>query len=348
MSKTVLVMGDEHFPNQNRVFVRLMLDKIIPDLKPDIGIHIGDTVTADGLAARTRLRPPTTPTLEDEIPDIIDYLQACCDASPKTQWYFIEGNHEDWLTRRSMEVGGLYGLRFLNWPALLGLDKMSMKFIPMRDGLRLGPVLYIHGVKTNKWGGYTAKNTLDQLMVPCVVGHCHRLAIHRRAFSTPMISAEAGCMCDWYAEGYPRSKPDWHIGAIVVHYTDAWVDMAMISYTPGRAVMGGQVWENATVTSRLPATAAEVRSPPSPRRHVAIMDSPAHDTKIRVLSLLVDGGPMRTEDLVVGLGDKATSTVRDAIRKLAIEGLVEQVGDYSRESKHGRSHGKTWQATGAA
>jgi metallophosphoesterase superfamily enzyme len=129
---------------------------------------------------------------------------------PRTEMYFIEGNHENRLQRYLSRNPELADMPELKIKSLLKLDDYKVKHVRV-DGdywaedtghLKLGDTVVLHGdsrlngASTSRNSGYSATNTMKTMGTSVVMGHVHRLAtVYNRSAHKNYVGIEGGCLC---------------------------------------------------------------------------------------------------------------------------------------------------------
>lgn len=135
---------------------------------------------------------------------------------------FNPGNHEHrWERYIRGNAPALKGLKILELPSVLKLDKYSIQ-CHQSEGFLLTPnFLVYHGEVVRKDSGASAKGELEKFGISGISGHTHRLGTYRKM---DMLGSrqwtEAGCLCKQEVE-YITGQPNWQPGfAVGEFYTD--------------------------------------------------------------------------------------------------------------------------------
>lgn len=216
----VVIASDFHVPYHNKRLVENWLNFLV-DAQPDVVIVNGDFLDCEAISRF--LSAPGGPTLQDEIDAGAAILEAIEGAAPSAALGLGEGNHEERLRRLIGENPGLYNLRALTIPALLGATpggaRWEWQWFKYGEEYTVGKLSAIHGHKVSKHSAYTAKaHLLDGGYDVVVHGHTHRLGAYwltgvkgtRRGF-------EAGCMCDIDHADYVVGSKNWQNGFAVAY-----------------------------------------------------------------------------------------------------------------------------------
>lgn len=147
----------------------------------------------------------------DEITSTHRYLVALRKAAPTAHIYYLEGNHEERLTKYLLRgAAAVVGLTEITVPSLLKLVDLGIKWVPATKDLRLEGMLHRHGEWVSTLAGRTALKHVEKYGESVAVGHCHRLAVvYRRVGLDQQTGVECGCLCgDQAGQGYIH-RPDW-------------------------------------------------------------------------------------------------------------------------------------------
>ena len=210
-----LFVSDWHVPFQDDKAISLTL-KILKEHTPDYVIFGGDLIDAYNVSS-FRKRPDMY-NLQEEFDRASVIVEKYMSASPKSKFVFLEGNHEDRITRSLMENPQFWGLRNLELSSLwseslgFGVDVYSEFLI---DGY-----LFKHGTKANK---YSANSELDLEDVSGMSGHVHRIQRMTRSNRNRIITWDnVGHLADIkkleYVQRTFNGNPNWQQGYGYVTY----------------------------------------------------------------------------------------------------------------------------------
>lgn len=167
--KKLLIVPDTHAPYHDKRAWNLMLHAAHV-FKPDTIVHMGDL--ADFYAISSYSKNP------DRISDLASEVAVCnerlddLDALDATRKEFIEGNHEDRLTRYLQDKAPeLYGLTSV--PELFSLADRGWHFTPYRHHTKIGKVHFTHD--TGQAGKYGTARAAETFQSSVVIGHLHQL-----------------------------------------------------------------------------------------------------------------------------------------------------------------------------
>jgi len=138
--------------------------------------------------------------------------------------YYLEGNHEDRITRWVCERAARLGnLKALGVPSLLELDKRGWRFIPLDEQpLILGKANFVHGYYVNQ---YHANKTVQETGRNVFYAHAHdhqvMYAKHMPG-DKPHKAASFGCLCDLNQSYLLKNKPTrWVHGIGLIEFFDS-------------------------------------------------------------------------------------------------------------------------------
>lgn len=224
---TALLWGDVHIPFENKP-VLSVVGQIAELLKPTYLIQMGDLMDCYHLSDFDQ-DPNRMHNLQDEITQARTHLIQMRMRSPDSMMIYLEGNHEERLRRAMWKAKGpmraLMQLdvvrQALTWPSLLGLDELSVRFIPYDSKQAKQKILpkwiLKHGTMVRKFAGYTARGEMERYGRSGSSGHTHRLGMHMRSDHNGAHAwLETGCCCSLEPEYMP--DPDWQNGAVILTF----------------------------------------------------------------------------------------------------------------------------------
>ncbi len=241
-----VVVGDIHSPFMDRRAIELAC-KVIEEYNPDILIYNGDDLDCRSISKFDR-EPKRDDTIQAEI-DIwhTDAVIPLNSAAPRAQKLKFLGNHCHRLTRLIWSNPGLEGLRALEWPALLELDKFGIEFAVR--GIRFGDLLEVsHGEYVRKWAGLSAKAEIEhrRFGISTVTNHVHRAGRFdtRCPISGRHVSGwENSCLCSLDPEY--MTEPDWRHGLAKFDVRDGDVGVEQVVFTQEYRAFSGGKWFSA-------------------------------------------------------------------------------------------------------
>jgi hypothetical protein len=160
--------------------------------------------------------------------------------------FYIEGNHESWLQQAlSAKVPEFFdGMEdVLSIPALLNLDELDYKFIPVNQFLKLGKLYLTHGL-------YTANNHpdvhLNKLKCNILYFHLHDIKnTNQISIDGGMVAASGGCLCRLDAK-FLKGKPNnWvHSFFAIEMFRDGTFSYVTPQIHDGKLSFAGQYFES--------------------------------------------------------------------------------------------------------
>jgi len=214
----IVIAGDSHYPFNNPKAEKELFN-FLRDEKPNFFIHIGDLIDFHEISYFRRV--PNVPySLKEELEMAKWFFSMVRSILPKSQIYYIEGNHEFRWRKYLIEYATVFYEFFsFKLPDLMQLKERKVIYIPLKSQankfshnfIRINDVYIGHFDKTLQNAGYTARWLRDTFASNIITGHTHRLALtYKTYFKDIKFGAEAGCLCD--TEPSFISSPDWQNG----------------------------------------------------------------------------------------------------------------------------------------
>ena len=229
--KHAIAYGDSHFPFQDDAALSVV-KRVIADVRPEKVIHMGDLIDCWQISTFDR-DPLRRESLQDDADVGFAHLKEIYMLTPEAEHYYLEGNHEQRLTRtiarmndQQRELAKLRNFqKYVNWPAIMAEAGVDMwKFVPLKGQARrriFPNMVTKHGTKVRAKSGYTASAEMVKYGQSGISGHTHRLgAVYHRDFNGSVGWAETGCTCDLVPEY--TEDPDWQHGLIVITFNNDW------------------------------------------------------------------------------------------------------------------------------
>ena len=221
LSNYVIVMNDLHFPMQCQKSIDIALS-VIDELKPKSIILNGDTM--DMLAiSRYPKDIRNSFNLLDERIEYHKFLNSLINVSEGAEIIEVHGNHSGdstfgrWWRYLSERIGELACLPEIK--KTLSYENVFLgeyqNYVTMADYVELTKdLIVLHGEVVRKFGGYSARGTLEKYYQSSIMGHTHRVgstaqripSIGRKA-EKQIYAWEMGCMCD--LNPLYGSAPNW-------------------------------------------------------------------------------------------------------------------------------------------
>jgi predicted MPP superfamily phosphohydrolase len=144
--------------------------------------------------------------------EITDLEKRC----PEAKITYLEGNHEDWLTRYIESHPEMQGV--IDLQTDLHLAERGIEWVPFNDVYTVGHMNYIHGWY---WNIYHARKHLNRMGSNVMYGHVHQYQVESmrlRAKSQIYTAMATGCLCN-LNPAWKRNRPnDWMHGFGFVEY----------------------------------------------------------------------------------------------------------------------------------
>jgi UDP-2,3-diacylglucosamine pyrophosphatase LpxH len=232
-----LVTNDVHVPYHDANAVKLAI-KVLAWWQPSVHIANGDHLDCYNLSHYDK-NPARVYRLQDEIDqwhvDVIAPLKA---ATKRARWIFLPGNHEDRLRKHLWRHPELFGVKALELPNLLELDRYGIEYA--EQSVTFDGVLEVsHGTRVNKWAGASAKaeQELRRYSISTITGHVHRAG---RFQTHGVIGQESPCLCSLEPEYLIR--PDWVQGLTLFEIKDGRLHVEAVQFNRDyTCIVGGRM-----------------------------------------------------------------------------------------------------------
>lgn len=255
-SETALVFPDLHVPYEDKKAFACAIG-IVKDFKPKRGIIIGDWLDMESLSAYPKSRPDVV-KISHEIHQGNLRLDDLQNASPSTQWVFLQGNHEERAERYVNENGSLDEL--LDVPSALYIrprpdeyhrgakDTLrGMTWVPITRPFLTPYAAFHHGSVENKHhAAWLAENYVPAKCrgLPLFYGH-----MHSSQLGHAMSGSYARC-CGWLGDVdlVPRGRRErlvnWVQGLVTLEWLEGFpLHHQFVRIENGRAFFGGKSYE---------------------------------------------------------------------------------------------------------
>jgi predicted phosphodiesterase len=212
----IIVLSDIHLPYHDPNALRIALE-YMDDCQPDTIVLNGDIADFYGVSSYAKTKKDAF-SYQEELDFVRDWLEMLVARFPKSEIYYIEGNHETRAKRTLANRAPDYlSVRDLRVKVQLGLDILGIIWVPESQELKIGNLMFIHGHKARRHAGTTARAHFEDYGCSIIVGHVHRLSVayKRNKFGNHAM-IENGTLCDLDVE-YMK-YPDWQHGFTEVNY----------------------------------------------------------------------------------------------------------------------------------
>jgi predicted phosphodiesterase len=172
--RKILVLPDIHVPYHNMEAIRTALtDGRI--FGADTVILLGDTMDCHMLSTHKKMRGALDMVKEVEMTrELMAFIRK---ALPKAEIFYMEGNHEQRLTRHMEENSpALVGFDAITLPSLLNLEEdFNIKYLRTGELITCGRMTFIHGHELKGLGGINpARKLYLRAKTSTICGHFHR------------------------------------------------------------------------------------------------------------------------------------------------------------------------------
>ena len=209
-------ISDMHIPNQDDKTCDLVFDCII-DNQPENLVLLGDIIDCYW-SSRFLKNPKIDIYLQEEADTFFKKFSQLRRHLPKTNIYYVLGNHEDRVLKSQIENPQYIGLRALNPSELLRLDKLNIEL--HKNKLIMNNFIYYHGDKVRSSASYSAKAEFEGFQMNSgISGHTHRLGSYYHSCDKNVeYWFENGCLCTLDPDYLKPPKINWQQGFSVVNW----------------------------------------------------------------------------------------------------------------------------------
>lgn len=198
-------LNDLHCP-YNDVKTERMVIRFIKDIQPSHVFLNGDMIDFYQISKFDK-DPNRTLQLQDDIDELLHFLESLREAIPEAKIVYTEGNHEHRLHRYLCAHPELFNLKVLQPDKLLGLGQFDVEWVPQDKTYVHHGFVITHGDVVRKHSGYSAKGMYEKYGTSGISGHTHRVGIYRhRNFASDHMWVENGCLCEL--------EPDYVVGTV--------------------------------------------------------------------------------------------------------------------------------------
>jgi len=202
-NKKVFAIGDLH--KDKHIDIKPVL-KFVVDWSPDIIIFGGDMADLDYLSHwnSENFKNIGFDTINKQLlkdaAALREVLKQFMDAGKPKESYYIEGNHERWVTQYLTKYPQVHDMSF---KSLLRLQGLHIKWIPMENNVKIGKQVFVHGqqygtenpakqaiVRSHRnvvmfhhhkhveWAGFSDLDSHDKTRSVCVPCFCNRAPLY--------------------------------------------------------------------------------------------------------------------------------------------------------------------------
>lgn len=213
----ILILGDLHVPFQDDKALDCVIQYAKKTYKPTTIIMDADMLDFYSLSQFDK-NPGRITNIQQDLNYINDFLYQLRKDFPKTNIYYLEGNHESRLKKYLWKHSELLQLDALQLENLLAFKQNKINYVGgdpdywRKDSghVKIADVIIMHGdnrLNGAKGGKYAAVNTMLSINHSLVMGHTHRLSLN--LYDNGYVNHFAintGCLCQL------PSMADWQQG----------------------------------------------------------------------------------------------------------------------------------------
>ena len=213
--------------------------QLIKETKPDTVVLLGDMLDLAEWSLNYQRQPEMFYTTQATLIELHWWLAKIRKIVPKAEIIYLEGNHEDRITRAIVEnmksaymlksADDIEGDPMLSIQNMLGLNSLDIKYIdnyPDNKYWLNDDLVCFHGNNVSSVPGKTAGNYVKDARATAIMGHSHRLemaskTIYGRRGSKTYRAISLGCLCEIGGKT-PGTKEEqnWQNSLGVVKYTE--------------------------------------------------------------------------------------------------------------------------------
>ena len=235
------MLSDEHIQFQDKKINDLLIDKFIPEFKPDYIDLLGDLVDFYQIS-KFRKDPSRKGNLQQDIDSAKDYLRRLREGSPEAQITLHYGNHLCRLKKYIWDKANeLDCLNAIDLKILLDVEKYKIKVIDAEEGFEIRDKLVLtHGTIISQESAMTARRNLVRYGQSVIHSHTHRLGSTYKTDLRGTIGAwENGCLCSLdLIHEWGRELANWQVGFSTIHFSTNGFNVQQVPIIKGRFIYG--------------------------------------------------------------------------------------------------------------
>jgi predicted phosphodiesterase len=213
-----IFVSDIHFPFHHKPAFHVLL-KVMQYRQPDI-VHLGGDIVDFHSISRHPKQLADRTLLKFEVDEAKKELARLRKAAPSAEFTYQEGNHDSrlavYLRDRAPELADLVEIEF---PRLLKLDDLGMKWVPELENCRVGKLWHHHGHLIPGAGRNPAKAKFNATHTSLIFGHHHVFDYYSvRQYGTKELFQAAANACLYTLEPEYALVNHWHIGFSEIAY----------------------------------------------------------------------------------------------------------------------------------
>jgi predicted MPP superfamily phosphohydrolase len=212
-------ISDVHVPEHDPHAWKLAL-RVVSKVDPDL-VYIGGDFGEFESVSSYRKDPLAKHRFQLELDAVFAELEAVRRAAPDARIVFLDGNHEDRITRylEKDHTEALASLRVLNNAQLLRLPELCMEHKSYGNVERIGKLYHIHGDQVAAGSVNVARNIALRLQRSVLCGHYHTAGQH----FVSQLEGDTHCVTvnsclRTLNPGY-TFNPQWTQGLTIVEYS---------------------------------------------------------------------------------------------------------------------------------
>ena len=244
MIKTAIILPDIHYPYHDKPSIKA-IESFMPKFKPDYLVYLGDQIDLAMVKAyfdKKGSAPEKGYIIQNYI-GFNEIMERHIKILPKTQFVFLEGNHEERI-KRLLDKAPIYRGADIEVEKYFKFKERGIKFVPYNQIFKLGKLHYIHGIYVNK---HHACATVMAYQRNMRYGHTHDHQSYTHV--TPIdvkdthTAMSLGCLCNINPE-WMKNKPNKWIHGFGIAYVRDNGDFNdyFIPITRGKFIFEGKVY----------------------------------------------------------------------------------------------------------
>lgn len=245
-----MIWSDMHEPYADRRAIDLLY-RFADDAKPNFHVNIGDLMNCAAMSRHNKAKQKIKVynPIEQDFEAADTYWKMLEQINPKADKYYIEGNHEFWVSQyaeENPEVGSDYDIE-----KRLNLKKRGIQFYPYEKQrvkpLKLGKLDLVHGWYCNKHHtGKTSEETTRNI----IYGHTHDVqeSTKKGLITGRHTAISIGHLTDERsrAMGYLRTPTNWMKAFAIVQFDteSGHFDIEVKRIPDYKFFWSGKLWKN--------------------------------------------------------------------------------------------------------
>lgn len=230
----LVAISDTQYPFVDQPLLEAV-NRFISDFQPNDLVYNGDILDMYEISEFDK-RPQRAFNIEAEEAWARDLLAKHAALSPGAQQFWVDGNHEERLTRYIWKHAGPISNHVKTLPEVLGLDKLGAAYVPYGKHVDYLSFVFTHGETATKTA---AAANLEAYRSSGVSGHTHRMSSASRTDMKRKSHTwfEMGHLCRDDLE-YMKSHPNWQAGFLWGEVYDGALHPQLARVIEGRSGRG--------------------------------------------------------------------------------------------------------------